>query len=143
MGWAGNFPWTRKHFSTGKNYWNISGGSAGGLLIGAVLNMRPELYFAAVADVPFVDVVTTMFDDSIPLTSDEWEEWGDPRDQVYFEYMLAYSPYDNVQEQAYPHLLVISGLNDPRVQYWEPTKWVARLRERKIDDNDLVSAPQV
>ncbi|MEC7984926.1 MAG: S9 family peptidase, partial [Myxococcota bacterium] len=116
----------------------ISGGSAGGLLIGAVLNMRPELYFAAIADVPFVDVVTTMLDDSIPLTSDEWEEWGDPRERVFFDYMLSYSPYDNIQRQDYPHLLVISGLNDPRVQYWEPTKWVARLRDRKTDENDLI-----
>ena len=100
--------------------------------------MRPDLYFAAVADVPFVDVVTTMLDETIPLTSDEWEEWGDPREKVYFDYMLEYSPYDNVFAQRYPHILVISGLNDPRVQYWEPTKWVARLRERKTDDNELL-----
>lgn len=116
----------------------IIGGSAGGLLIGATINMRPELYHAAVADVPFVDVVTTMFDENIPLTTEEWEEWGNPQEREYFDYMLSYSPYDNVTEQDYPHLLVTSGLNDPRVQYWEPTKWVAKLRDNKTDDNQLL-----
>ena len=110
---------------------SIIGGSAGGLLIGASLNMRPDLYNAAVADVPFVDVVTTMLDESIPLTAGEWEEWGNPANKEYFDYMLSYSPYDNVTAQDYPHLLVTSGLNDPRVQYWEPTKWVAKLRVRQ------------
>lgn len=109
------------------------GGSAGGLLIGAVLNRRPELWAGAVAQVPFVDVVSTMLDESLPLTANEWEEWGDPRQPDAFAWMLAYSPYDNVREQAYPPLLVTSGLNDPRVQYWEPTKWVARLRDVGAD----------
>lgn len=107
----------------------IYGGSAGGLLIGAVMNRAPEVAAAALAAVPFVDVVTTMLDESLPLTAPEWEEWGDPRERDYFEVMLSYSPYDNVRPQRYPDLLVICGLNDPRVQYWEPTKWVARLRE--------------
>ena len=100
--------------------------------------MRPDLYNAAVADVPFVDVVTTMLDDSIPLTTGEWEEWGNPAEKNYFDYMLSYSPYDNVTSQNYPHLLVTSGLNDPRVQYWEPTKWVAKLRVSKTDTNQLL-----
>ncbi len=108
----------------------ILGGSAGGLLVGAVINQRPELVKAAVAAVPFVDVVTTMLDVSLPLTAREWDEWGDPREPEPFARMLAYSPYDNVKEQAYPNLLVTSGLNDSRVQYWEPAKWVAKLRDR-------------
>ena len=116
----------------------IQGGSAGGLLMGAVLNMRPELFHAAVARVPFVDVVTTMLDESIPLTAIEWEEWGNPTDKAYFDYMLSYSPYDNIQAQDYPHLLVTSGLNDPRVQYWEPTKWVARLRATATGDGQVL-----
>ena len=116
----------------------IFGGSAGGLLIGAVLNMAPELFGAAVATVPFVDVVTTMLDETIPLTIVEYEEWGNPNEEVYYQYMLSYSPYDNVEERAYPHLLVTAGLNDPRVQYWEPAKWTARLRERKTDDSLLL-----
>lgn len=107
----------------------VMGRSAGGLLIGAVLNMAPELFRAAVAGVPFVDVVTTMLDQSIPLTVGEFEEWGNPNDPAYYEYMLSYSPYDNVTARDYPDLLVTAGLNDPRVQYWEPAKWVARLRD--------------
>ena len=114
------------------------GGSAGGLLMGAVLNQRPDLWAGVVAQVPFVDVVTTMLDEDIPLTAIEWEEWGNPDDEVYFDYMLAYSPYDNVTAQDYPPLLITSGLNDPRVQYWEPTKWAARLRATKTDDNVLL-----
>jgi len=116
----------------------IQGGSAGGLLIGAVINMRPELFTAAVAQVPFVDVVTTMLDESLPLTAGEWEEWGDPRERAYFDYMCTYSPYDNVVDQAYPDLLVTSGLNDPRVQYWEPTKWVAKLRSTVSHDGEIL-----
>ncbi len=116
----------------------ISGGSAGGLLIGAVINMRPELFHVAVADVPFVDAVTTMLDSSIPLTTEEWEEWGDPHDEQVFDYMLSYSPYDNVGAHSYPNLLITSGLNDPRVMYWEPTKWAARLRDLKTDQNLLL-----
>ncbi len=108
----------------------IRGGSAGGLLIGTVLNQRPELFAAAVADVPFVDVLNTMLDHSMPLTVTELEEWGDPRDPRFFEYMRAYSPYDNVAAVSYPHLLITAGLNDPRVQYWEPAKWTARMRAR-------------
>lgn len=116
----------------------IIGGSAGGLLIGATLNMAPDLFRAAVAVVPFVDVVTTMLDESIPLTVGEFEEWGNPKEEVYYRYMLSYSPYDNVAAHAYPHLLVTAGLNDPRVQYWEPAKWTAKLRDLKTDDNVLL-----
>ena len=105
------------------------GGSAGGLLMGAVVNMAPQLYRGVIAEVPFVDVVTTMLDESIPLTTAEYDEWGDPRDRAFYEYMLSYSPYDNVTSQSYPNLLVTSGLHDSQVQYWEPTKWVARLRD--------------
>jgi oligopeptidase B len=108
----------------------IMGGSAGGLLMGAVMNMRPELFQVVVADVPFVDVINTMWDETIPLTAIEWEEWGNPRDKPYYDYMMSYSPYDNVGKGPYPNLLVTAGLNDPRVQYWEPAKWVARLRHR-------------
>ncbi len=106
----------------------IWGRSAGGLLIGAVLNSAPELFRAAVAEVPFVDVVTTMFDKSIPLTVSEFEEWGNPQEKPFYDYLLSYSPYDNVEPKTYPHLLVSAGLNDPRVGFWEPAKWVAELR---------------
>ncbi|MBN2493176.1 MAG: S9 family peptidase [Deltaproteobacteria bacterium] len=116
----------------------ISGGSAGGLLIGAVLNMRPDLFRVAVADVPFVDVLTTMLDPSIPLTVIEYREWGNPNDRRDYETIKSYSPYDNVRAQAYPDLLVLAGLNDPRVQYWEPSKWVARLRALKTGDGILL-----
>lgn len=116
----------------------IMGGSAGGLLVGAVLNMAPELFHAAIAAVPFVDVVTSMLDETIPLTVPEFEEWGNPKERDYYDYMLSYSPYDNVAEQEYPHLLITAGLNDPRVQYWEPAKWTARLRARKTGDNLLL-----
>ena len=115
----------------------IYGGSAGGLLIGAAINMRPDLFKAAVADVPFVDVINTMLDNSIPLTAIEFEEWGDPRDKEMYDYMLSYSPYDNISEQDYPHLLVLAGYNDPRVPYWEAAKWTARIRDMKTDSNDL------
>lgn len=114
------------------------GGSAGGLLMGAVMNLRPDLYNGIVAQVPFVDVVTTMLDDSIPLTTGEYDEWGNPNDPHFYEIMLAYSPYDQVSAQAYPHLLVTSGLHDSQVQYWEPTKWVARLRERNTSENVIL-----
>lgn len=116
----------------------INGRSAGGLLIGAVLNMRPDLFKAAVAGVPFVDVVTTMLDPSIPLTTSEWEEWGDPRVEEYYYYMKSYSPVDNVKPQNYPDILVTAGLNDPRVMYSEPAKFVAKLREMKTDTNTLL-----
>ena len=114
------------------------GGSAGGLLMGAVINMRPDLFKAVVAQVPFVDVMNTMLDPTIPLTVIEYEEWGNPNDEVYYEYMLSYSPYDNVTAQAYPNILITAGLNDPRVQYWEPAKWCAKLRALKTDDNRLL-----
>jgi oligopeptidase B len=126
----------RKYTSRGRIV--CVGGSAGGLLVGAVLNLRPDLWGAAVASVPFVDVINTMMDESIPLTVTEYEEWGNPNDLKYYEYMRSYSPYDNVKGQAYPPLLVTAGFNDPRVQYWEPAKWVARLRYRKTDDNLLL-----
>lgn len=106
----------------------IRGRSAGGLLIGAVLNMRPDLFSCAVAQVPFVDALTTMLDDKLPLTVNEYDEWGDPRQADYYRYIKSYSPYDNVHEAEYPSLLVMGGLNDPRVSYWEPAKWVAKLR---------------
>ncbi|RLM55499.1 protease 2-like [Panicum miliaceum] len=116
----------------------INGRSAGGLLMGAVLNMRPDLFKAAVAGVPFVDVVTTMLDPTIPLTTAEWEEWGDPRKEEYYYYMKSYSPVDNVAAQGYPNILVTAGLNDPRVMYSEPAKYVAKLRELKTDGNLLL-----
>ena len=114
-----------------------SGGSAGGLLIGAVINMAPELWKGAIAGVPFVDVVTTMLDPSIPLTSNEWDEWGDPREKEYYDYMLSYSPYDQVDEKEYPNLLVTSGFFDSQVQYFEPLKWVAKLRDYWKGNNKL------
>eukprot|EP00808_Paulinella_micropora_P005534 g65983.t1 len=116
----------------------IEGRSAGGLLMGAVLNMRPDLFTGAIAGVPFVDVMNTMSDASIPLTTGEWEEWGNPNEMKYFPYMLSYSPYENVKAQNYPSILVTSGLHDPRVAYWEPTKWVAKLRELKTDNNEVL-----
>jgi len=116
----------------------LMGGSAGGLMVGAVLNAAPECFRVAVASVPFVDVVSTMLDETIPLTTNEWEEWGNPADPTYFHYMLSYSPYDNVASQAYPALLVTAGLNDPRVQIWEPAKWVARLRQRNTGRHPLL-----
>ena len=114
------------------------GGSAGGLLIGAVINLQPELYHGVIAAVPFVDVVTTMLDEDIPLTTGEYDEWGNPNEKEYYEYMLSYSPYDQVETKAYPNMLVTTGLHDSQVQYWEPAKWVAKLREMKTDDNQLL-----
>ncbi|HXV64598.1 MAG TPA: prolyl oligopeptidase family serine peptidase, partial [Vicinamibacteria bacterium] len=114
------------------------GGSAGGLLLGAVINMKPELFHGVVAHVPFVDVVTTMLDDSIPLTTSEYDEWGDPRQKLFYDYMLSFSPYDNVERKDYPHLLVTAGYHDPQVPYWEPAKWVAKLRAIKTDSNRLL-----
>jgi oligopeptidase B len=112
----------------------IRGGSAGGLLVGAVVNMRPDLFRVAISKVPFVDVINTMLDPGLPLTVIEYDEWGNPNDRETFERMLSYSPYDNVVAQAYPNLLVTGGLNDPRVAYWEPAKWVARIRELQTGD---------
>jgi len=114
------------------------GGSAGGLLMGVVINMEPELYHGVIATVPFVDVVTTMLDESIPLTTGEYDEWGDPNDKAYYNYMLSYSPYDQVKKQDYPNILVTTGLHDSQVQYWEPAKWVAKLRDMKTDNNVLL-----
>jgi oligopeptidase B len=114
------------------------GGSAGGLLMGAVANMAPELFAGVVAHVPFVDVVTTMLDESIPLTTAEWDEWGDPHDPVFYEYMLSYSPYDQVEAKGYPAMMVTTGLHDSQVQYWEPAKWVAKLRAIKTDERPLL-----
>lgn len=123
---------------TSPTYLFASGGSAGGLLMGAVVNMNPELYQGVVAAVPFVDVVTTMLDASIPLTTGEYDEWGNPNDKEYYNYILSYSPYDNVKAMDYPNMLVTTGLHDSQVQYWEPAKWVAKLREMKTDENLLL-----
>jgi len=125
-----------KYTSTEKMF--AVGGSAGGLLVGAVYNMRPDLFKGVVAEVPFVDVVTTMLDESIPLTTGEYDEWGNPNDSVYFNYMLSYSPYDQVEAKNYTNMLVTTGLHDSQVQYWEPAKWVAKLREMKTDNNLLL-----
>ena len=116
----------------------IYGGSAGGLLMGAVTNMRPDLFKVVIADVPFVDVLNTMLDPTIPLTVIEYEEWGNPNEREYYQYMKFYSPYDNVEAKEYPHMLITAGLNDPRVQYWEPAKWTAKLRALKTDNNHLL-----
>jgi oligopeptidase B len=115
------------------------GGSAGGMLMGAVANMAPELFLGVVAEVPFVDVLTTMLDASLPLTPPEWPEWGNPIESAEaYRVIAAYSPYDNVCAQAYPHILALAGLTDPRVTYWEPAKWVAKLRALKTDGNLLL-----
>ncbi len=123
---------------TSTDYLFAQGGSAGGLLMGAVANLRPDLYKGIIANVPFVDVVTTMLDESIPLTTGEYDEWGNPNEKEYYDYMLSYSPYDNVAAKDYPAMLVTTGLHDSQVQYWEPTKWVAKLRDMKTDDNLLL-----
>jgi oligopeptidase B len=114
------------------------GGSAGGLLVGAVANMRPDLFKGIVAAVPFVDIITTMLDEKIPLTIDEFDEWGNPRERKYYDYILSYSPYDNVEAKAYPAMLVTTGFHDSQVQYWEPAKWVAKLRALKTDSKSLI-----
>jgi oligopeptidase B len=116
----------------------ILGGSAGGLLVGACLTMRPDLFKAVVAQVPFVDVVTTMSDPTIPLTTLEYDQWGNPEDEMYFDYMMSYSPYDNLRPVDYPHVLITTGLNDPRVAYWEPAKFAARLRTVNTGDNQIL-----
>lgn len=126
-----------------ENYTNTNnlyaeGGSAGGLLMGAVLNMAPELFKAVIAAVPFVDVVTTMLDESIPLTTGEFDEWGNPKIKEYYHYMLSYSPYDNVEAKDYPAIMITTGLHDSQVQYFEPAKWIAKLRDLKTDNNILI-----
>jgi oligopeptidase B len=126
----------KKRYTSSQHLYAM-GGSAGGLLVGAVINEAPELYNGVIAAVPFVDVVTTMLDNSIPLTTGEYDEWGNPNDKLYYEYMKSYSPYDNVVAQDYPNMLVTSGLHDSQVQYWEPTKWVAKLRAIKTDFKQL------
>ncbi len=122
---------------TDKDQLFIEGGSAGGLLIGAVVNMEPDLWKGAICAVPFVDVVTTMLDATIPLTSGEWDEWGNPEEKEYYDYMLSYSPYDQIENKAYPNMLVTSGFFDSQVQYWEPLKYVAKLRDNWVGDNRL------
>ncbi|EAQ37953.1 oligopeptidase B [Dokdonia sp. MED134] len=126
------------HNYTSSKHLYAYGGSAGGLLIGAVINMAPELYNGVIAAVPFVDVVTTMLDDTIPLTTGEYDEWGNPNDKEYYEYMKSYSPYDNAFAKAYPNILVTTGYHDSQVQYWEPAKWVAKLRENNISNNQII-----
>ncbi|MBX3032304.1 MAG: S9 family peptidase [Bdellovibrionaceae bacterium] len=116
----------------------VAGGSAGGMLMGAIMNMRPDLFKVVAAHVPFVDVLNTMLDETLPLTPMEYNEWGNPNDKTYYDYIKSYSPYDNVRTQEYPHLLVTAGISDPRVTYWEPAKWVNRLRELKTDSNLIV-----
>ncbi|WP_223558095.1 S9 family peptidase [Chryseobacterium lathyri] len=123
---------------TSSNHMYAMGGSAGGLLVGAVVNYEPKLFNGIVAQVPFVDVVTTMLDETIPLTTGEYDEWGNPNDKEYYEYMKEYSPYDNVEAKDYPHILITTGLHDSQVQYWEPAKWTAKLRELKTDDHLLL-----
>jgi oligopeptidase B len=114
------------------------GGSAGGLLMGAVSNMRPDLWNGIVSQVPFVDVINTMLDETIPLTTGEFDEWGNPKDSTYFAYMKSYSPYDNIEAKEYPNMLVTTGYWDSQVQYWEPAKYVAKLRAMKTDNNLLL-----
>jgi len=123
---------------TSSDHLYAMGGSAGGLLIGAVINMEPKLYKGVIVAVPFVDVVTTMLDDSIPLTTGEYDEWGNPNDKTYYDYIKSYSPYDNVRARKYPHIMVTTGIHDTQVQYWEPAKWVAKLRDKKLDANRLI-----
>jgi len=130
-------------FLVEENYTSLAhvyamGGSAGGLLMGGIINMKPELWNGVVAAVPFVDVISTMWDETIPLTTFEFDEWGNPKDKEYYDYMISYSPYDNVEAKAYPNLLVTTGYWDSQVQYWEPAKWVAKLRDYKTDDNLLL-----
>lgn len=130
--------WLLANGYTNKEKLFAMGGSAGGLLMGVVANMRPDLWRGVVAQVPFVDVVTTMLDDTIPLTTGEYDEWGNPNVKEYYDYILSYSPYDQVEAKDYPNMLITTGLHDSQVQYWEPAKWVARLRELKTDDNQIV-----
>jgi len=116
----------------------IEGRSAGGLLMGAVLNMRPDLFHAALVGVPFVDVMNTMLDESLPLTVGEFEEWGNPKEKLAFDYMLTYSPYDNIEAKPYPNMLVRTSFNDSQVMYWEPAKYVAKMRALRTDHNTLI-----
>ena len=133
---CGDYLLNEKYVAKDKLFAN--GGSAGGLLMGAVMNMKPEIWKGIIAAVPFVDVINTMLDESIPLTTGEFDEWGNPKDKEYYAYMKSYSPYDNVEAKAYPATLVTTGYWDSQVQYWEPAKWVAKLREMKTDKNPLL-----
>jgi oligopeptidase B len=123
---------------TSKKHLYAQGGSAGGLLMGAVINMAPGLWNGVIAQVPFVDVINTMLDESIPLTTNEFDEWGNPKNKDAYFYMKSYSPYENIEKKNYPHMLVTTGLHDSQVQYFEPAKWVAKLREMKTDNNILL-----
>jgi len=123
---------------TSSEHLYASGGSAGGLLMGAVMNMEPELFNGVIAGVPFVDVINTMWDESIPLTTSEFDEWGNPKDKEYYDYIKSYSPYDNIKALNYPNLLIITGYWDSQVQYWEPAKWIAKLRDLRANDNLLL-----
>ena len=116
----------------------LMGGSAGGLLMGAIINMEPALWNGVIAGVPFVDVINTMWDESIPLTTGEFDEWGNPKDKVYYDYIKSYSPYDNVKNIDYPNLLITTGYWDSQVQYWEPAKWIAKLRAHRTNKNLLL-----
>ena len=127
----------REHY-TNPDKLVIQGGSAGGLLMGAVTNLRPELFHAVVAEVPFLDVINTMLDERLPLTTGEYEEWGNPNDKNYYDYMKSYSPYDNLAAKDYPAMLVETSFNDSQVMYWEPAKYVARMRRLKTDRNPLL-----
>ena len=127
-----------KNKYTSSDHIYAQGGSAGGLLMGAIINMEPELWNGVIAQVPFVDVVSTMLDESIPLTTGEFDEWGNPKNKEYYDYIKSYSPYDNIEKKAYPNLLITTGYWDSQVQYWEPAKWIAKLREYKTDDNLLL-----
>ncbi len=133
---CGEFLISEQYCAPGHLY--AMGGSAGGLLMGAVINMAPGLFHGIVASVPFVDVLTTMLDETIPLTTGEYDEWGNPNDIEYYDYILSYSPYDNIRAMDYPHMLIVTGINDSQVQYWEPAKWIAKLRELKTDSNYLL-----
>ena len=133
---VGKFVINEGYTSLGNLY--AIGGSAGGLLMGAVSNMRSDLFNGIIAEVPFVDVINTMLDETIPLTTGEYDEWGNPNVKKYFDYMLSYSPYDNVEKKEYTNMLVTSGFHDSAVQYWEPLKWIAKLRSFKVDDNLLL-----
>lgn len=130
--------WLIENKYTSSEHMYAQGGSAGGLLMGGIINMAPTLWNGVIAAVPFVDVISTMWDESIPLTTGEFDEWGNPKDKEYYEYMLSYSPYDNIQAKAYPNLLITTGYWDSQVQYWEPAKWIAKLREMKTDDHQLM-----
>ena len=133
---CGKYLVDNKYTSTDHLY--AQGGSAGGLLMGAITNMAPDMWNGVIAQVPFVDVISTMWDESIPLTTGEFDEWGNPKDKTYYDYMLSYSPYDNIEAKDYPNLLITTGYWDSQVQYWEPAKWIAKLREMKTDDNLLM-----